>query len=222
MNNPGQQPAARIARPTRSFSRCCAVLLPLAIFVATGFTQTSTNALPPLAPAYPEIPPTTYVEIATTFWEQHHTAVPVGSFAFVALVGLILWVIFRPRPPVIVSPEVQACKALAGLLRQPEDGKILSDVSQILRYYLIAVFELPATELTTSEICTALASQGKVGVELAQPVSDFFRACDARKFSSSPDAAPLNAVARALELVAQTESRRAEFLAPAAQTAPPA
>jgi hypothetical protein len=200
----------------------CWMFLSIALFASSLPAQTSSkNMLPPLAPAYGEIPPTTYDEIATTFWEQHRTAVLVGGFVFIALVGLIFWVIFRPKPPVIVPPEVQACEALAGLLRQPEDGKILSEVSQILRCYLIAVFELPATELTTAEICMALASQEKVDAEFARSISDFFRKCDERKFSRESDATPFMAAARALELVAHTESRHAEFRGSAAQNAPP-
>ena len=72
----------------------------------------------------------------------------VVGMAVIALAVLILWKIFRPKPPVILPPEVLAREALTKLLRQPEDGKLLSEVSQILRRYVIAAFELPAAELT--------------------------------------------------------------------------
>jgi hypothetical protein len=173
-----------------------------AILFATPrlFGQASTNALPALAPPYGEIPP--------TFWERHGTVILVAGTAVIALAVLILWKIFRPKPPVILPPEVLAREALTKLLRQPEDGKLLSNVSQILRRYVIAAFELPAAELTTTEFCAALAASEKIGTEPAQAISDFLRACDERKFSTSPAAAPLNAATRALELVALTENAR--------------
>jgi hypothetical protein len=178
---------------------CWAFLL-LAFTGLSLFAQASTNALPALAPPYGEIPP--------TFWEQHGTMILVVGMAVIALAVLILWKIFRPKPPVILPPEVLAREALTKLLRQPEDGKLLSNVSQILRRYVTAAFELPAAELTTTEFCAALAASVKVGTEPAQTISDFLRACDERKFSTSPAAAPLNAATRALELVALTENAR--------------
>ena len=132
----------------------------------------------------------------------------VAGMAVIALAVLILWKLFRPKPPVKLSPEVVAREALTKLLRQSEDGKLLSNVSQILRRYVIAVFELPAAELTTTEFCAALAASEKIGMELSGFISNFLRACDERKFSTSPAAAPLNAATRALELVALTENAR--------------
>jgi hypothetical protein len=173
-----------------------------AILFATPrlFGQASTNALPALAPPYGEIPP--------TLWERHGTMILVAGIAVIALAVLILWKIFRPKPSVILPPEVVAREALTKLLCQPEDGQLLSNVSQILRRYVIAAFELPAAELTTTEFCAALAASEKIGTEPAQAISDFLRACDERKFSTSPAAAPLNAATRALELVALTENAR--------------
>jgi hypothetical protein len=107
-----------------------------------------------------------------------------------------------------LPPEILAREALTKLLRQPEDGKILSEVSQILRRYVITAFELPAAELTTTEFCAALAASEKVGAELAQTISSFLRECDGRKFSPASEPAPLNAAERALELIALAEEVR--------------
>jgi hypothetical protein len=159
-----------------------------------------TNALPALVPAYGEMPP--------TFWEQHGTLVIVGGFAFVILAMLVLWKLFQPKPAVILPPEFLAREALAKLIGRPEDGKLLSDVSQILRRYVIAAFNFPAAEMTTAEFCAALAGNEKIGAELAGSISNFLRECDDRKFSTSPFAAPLNAAARALEILNLAEQRR--------------
>jgi len=179
------------------------MFLLLALFALSVSAQMSTNALPPLAPAYPQMPP--------TFWEQHQGAIIVGSVAFIALAFLFLKVLLRPESKLILPPEVLARQALAKLQQFPEDGKLLSEVSHILRHYVVAAFELPSGELTTAEFGTTLAGNEKTGAELAQLISDFLHECDRRKFSSLPAVAPLKAVSRALELIALAELRRARI-----------
>jgi hypothetical protein len=176
--------------------------LPATFLLASAVAKAAdTNALPALAPAYGEMPP--------TFWEQHGTLFIIGGFAFVILAMLVLWKLFQPKPAVILPPEFLAREALAKLIGRPEDGKLLSDVSQILRRYVIAAFNFPAAEMTTAEFCTALADNEKIGAELAGSISSFLRECDERKFSTSPATAPLNAAARTLEIISRLEARRA-------------
>jgi len=163
--------------------------------------QTSTNELPALAPAYGELPP--------PFWEQHETAIIVGGFAILAFAFLFLRVMLRPETTVILPPEVLARRALANLQPRPETGTLLGEVSQILRRYLIAAFELPPGELTTAEFCAAIASHEPIGDTLAKSITDFLRDCDQSKFARSPATAPLNAAAAALELVSRAEKHRA-------------
>lgn len=168
--------------------------------------QTATNALPALAPAYGEIPP--------TFWELHQTAIIIGGFALLAFAFLLLKTLLRPESKPVLPPEVLARTGLEKLRRKPEDGILLSEVSQILRRYLIAAFELPPGEMTTAEFCAAIFGNTIIGAELAKSISDFLYECDLRKFSTSPAAAPLNAVARALEIVASVEKHRAHIPTP--------
>jgi hypothetical protein len=172
----------------------------LAFFASSLSAQNSpTNALPPLAPAYGEIPP--------TFWEQHGNAILIIGFVLIALAGALVWIFLRPQPPVVVPPEVVAREILAKLRRQPENGQVLSEVSQTLRRYLLAAFGFPAGEWTTSEFCAALAGSEKVGAQLAQAVAGFLRECDQRKFAPVNAAAPFEAASRALELIGQAELR---------------
>jgi hypothetical protein len=168
--------------------------LPLAVAAA------DTNDLPVLAPPYGELPP--------SFWAQHETAIIVGGFALLAVVFLLLRAWLRPETPVIVPPEMLARRTLEKLQAQPEDGKLLSEISQALRRYLAAAFALPGGEMTTVEFCAALAADEKIGAELAQMISNFLRECDARKFSPASLVAPLNAAGRALELVSAAKVRR--------------
>jgi len=159
----------------------------------------ATNNRPTLVPAYGELPP--------TFWEQHQADMVVASFAAIALVFLFLKVMLRPETKVVLPPETVARQALAQLQGRLEDGKLLSEVSQILRRYLVAAFQWPPAEMTTSEFYKALAQDEKIGLELGGAVSGFLRECDERKFSSAPPVSSFNALGRARELVARAEIR---------------
>ena len=185
-----------------------AAILSWLIFGASTALPAQTNshaagALPSLAPAYPEM--------TQTSWELHHAAIISCGLVLVVLLALLIWSLLKPKPAVVVPPGDVARQALMTLSGQPKDGACLSRVSQILRHYFIAAFEIPAGELTTSEFCGAISSHQKIGADLAGPVTEFLHQCDARKFGTAPDAAPLNAVARALELVALAESRQAQW-----------
>jgi hypothetical protein len=175
---------------------------------AQANTET-TNALPKLLPPYGEIPP--------TFWEQHGASVGVTVLVVVLVVVPGSWLLLRPKPKVILPPEVQARLALEALRQRPEDGACLSNISQILRNYLIGAFLLPPGELTTTEFCRALSSDEKIGAELSTAVAGFLRECDERKFSTTNVSMPLDAVNRAFKLVALAETRRAQL--PTAQAA---
>ena len=183
--------------PARPFIGCWVFLL-LTLLARPLSAENSTNALPPLAPAYPEMPP--------TFWEQHGTTVLVGGVIFLTFAALVAWRIFKPRLKPVLPPEILAREALAHLQHQPEAGQVLSDISQVLRRYISAAFEIPAGELTTAEFSAALAGSEKIGVELAHAISSFLRECDERKFSPASSAAPLNAATRALDLITLAEN----------------
>ncbi len=170
-----------------------------------------TNDIPPLRPPHAEIPP--------TFWEQHTTSVGMISFALLALIGIAIWFATRPKPPVIIPPEVQARNELELLRDLPESGAVLSQVSQAVRRYFGAAFALPPGELTTAEFCQAIAGDDQIGSDLATATGDFLRRCDERKFA--PDVPPQTpgAADYALNLVEQAETHR-EQLRRAAQAKP--
>ncbi len=159
--------------------------------------------LPQLQPPLGEIPP--------TFWEQHGTTVTVSVPIVMLLLVLALWLLVRPKPIAPVPLEVQARTALEELSKQPEDGAVISRVSQILRRYVLAVFDLPAGEPTTTEFCRLIAGRNDIGEQLAMALGHFLRQCDERKFARANAFTPLDAAARALELVAQGEARRAQL-----------
>jgi hypothetical protein len=174
------------------------------------------------APANDEIPPLRppHAEIPATFWDQYSGWVILTGVLVMGLVGVAVWFLSRPKLPVVVSPEVLARKALEPSRQQPEDGALLSRVSQILRHYVAAVFGLPPGELTTAEFCRAIAAHKPVGPDLAAALSDFLRECDQRKFSPPTPAPPLSAVAQALKLIEQTQARCSALAQAAAQPPP--
>ena len=180
------------------------LFLPLAVLAA------DTNALPPLVPAYGEIPP--------TFWEQYKAWMITGGFVLVLLLALAVWFLLKPKPPVVLSPAFIAREALKKLKHQAEDGSLLSEVSQIFRRYVGAVFGFPAGEMTTAEFSSTLAADPKADPQIAERVSAFLRDCDKVKFMAHNSALPLNAVGRALQLVEQIESGWSEV--PASKSIP--
>jgi hypothetical protein len=175
------------------------ILSAILLFLPFEVFADDTNALPALAPAYGEI--------SQTFFEQHGTIVLIGVFAFLILLAASLWQLLKAKPPGALPPEVIARAALEKLKLQPEDGKILSEISQILRRYICAAFEFSTNEMTTAEFSAALAESKKSGDELGQAISNFLRECDERKFSPANPKIPFGAAVRALEIVEFAEKR---------------
>jgi hypothetical protein len=156
--------------------------------------------------AFSLIPP--YEELPPTYWEQHETTIVVASIAALILLSLGIWVGFRRKPVAAIPPEVQARRALEALLHRSEDAALLSEVSRLVRCYFTNAFELSSGEPTTAEFCRAILIDHKVGPKLSIETSSFLHRCDERRFSLPNSAPPLDAAARALELIKLAEARR--------------
>ena len=92
---------------------------------------------------------------------------------------------------------------------------MLSEVSQILRRYVGAMFGFPGGEMTTAEFCSNISRNEKIGIELSGAMASFLRECDVRKFSPANSAIPVNAADRALKIIFQAEQHREQTNAPA-------
>jgi hypothetical protein len=176
----------------------CSALLLLVFSALAGAAQSATGPLPPLAPPYGQLQP--------TFWERHGTALIIAGLLVIVLGVIAGWIISRPKPAVVVPPEIVAREALLRLRGQPEDGRVLSEISQIIRRCLAAVLGLPPVELTTAEFSAALTSSDKMRAEQAPEIIGFLRECDERKFAGGDPGTPLNAAERALAIVAEIEN----------------
>ena len=173
------------------------------VFVARTTAAQSTNDIPPLLPALPEIPP--------TLWEQHGLLIVVmGALALLVVVAAIAWLL-RSKPVVPVPIEIQTRRELELLRQRPDDGKTLSEVSRCLRRYFVVAFELSSGEMNTGEFCRAIHANEKVGDDLATDVSEFLRRADEIKFAPSPSVSENDSAKHALELFERGETRRAEF-----------
>jgi hypothetical protein len=170
-------------------------------FMVMALAQPSEDA-PPLLEPLPEIPP--------TFWEQHGILVVTASLVFIALLGILLWWLLQPKPPVPVPIEVLTRQELEALSREPMNAQTLSKLSRCLRRYFATAFGLPAGELTTAEFNRAFAAQTTVGGELVTAVGAFLQQADQKKFApgASGDS---DAMQQALELFERGERRRVEL-----------
>ena len=178
-------------------------LLSLNGALAAATNDIAVEEIPPLRPPHGEIP---------TIWlEQHRSSTISLAVLGIVAVAALVWHLRRPRKVVPVPPEAQARLALERLRPQPEDGVQLSRISNILRQYVVAGFDLPPGERTTTEFCKEVATWPKMTPKLAADLEEFLRQCDERKFSPPAPRLPLSAVDRALELINLAEVRRTEL-----------
>jgi hypothetical protein len=117
------------------------------------------------------------------------------------MAAVVIWQILKLRPERILPPAIVAREALAKCRVLPEDGKVLSQVSQTLRRYVGAVLQFPQGEFTTAEFCRELEHNERITPQLKRAIADFLLACDERKFSPAVLSGPLDAAGRALEFV---------------------
>ena len=219
-----ERPRPKQVRDTVGLNHCGAhrprgILIRISVSLLRRPVASRPRLLP--SPPPPQFRPTTSLPFVRLMpnWRP-----PSGSNygAWVVILGLLLlalvcgvvWLLTRPKPPVVVPPEVQARQALEPLRHQPEDGALLSRVSQILRHYVAAAFDLPTGELTTMEFCRAIDGHAQIGPDLSAALSTFLRLCDQAKFSPPASVPPLSAVAQALKLIDQAQRRRCALAQP--------
>ena len=164
-----------------------------------NFPDPSSSLLPPRA------------ELLPTFWEQNGAWVIAGSVLLLLGPAFVVWLVSRPRPVAPIPWAVQARRQLESFSQKPEDGMVLSRVSQVLRHCVAAAFGLSSDETTTAEFCRILAASDKVGPELAVELGNFLKECDRRKFAPAPPAAPFGAVGRCLKVIEMAEQRVAKL-----------
>jgi hypothetical protein len=153
-----------------------------------------------------------------TFWEQYGAWLILATAVLVVGMVLIVWMVTRPKPVVPTPWSVQARRELEPLRQLPEDGMLLSRVSQILRHHIAAGFGLSSDEATTSEFCRSLVPCEKIGPELAVELSHFLKECDLRKFAAAPPPSRYDAVGRSLKIIEAAENRLKQVNSVAAST----
>jgi hypothetical protein len=212
----GKSEGRRSKAEERPKSELLKLLMPwCSQFPASALAATnliSPDDIPPLRPARGELAP--------TYWEQHGAWPFVLGGLGILIIAALVWLLLRPRPATPIPPATAAHRALDPLANQPENGVVLSRISQVVRRYFSAAFALPPGELTTAEFSRELEGHQQVGAALSTAVNAFLRECDRRKFAPSPPPTPLGAAGLAARLIDQAEARRvaAEETASAQET----
>jgi hypothetical protein len=197
--------------------------------------------IPPLRPVRGELAP--------GFWELYGGWFVLGMALLAAATVAMLRYHRRKNPAIATPPDVLARQALEILRGRTEDVALVTEVSRLLRQYLVAAFGLPPEELTTTELQQALRSRSPLVHGTTSPPENvaafvrkphfsgtltsaatgvdaglmaFLRQCDERKFAPAAPSTPLNAVERALDLIRQVEAQRQPIAPPGAETVPPA
>ena len=186
-----------------------------AIWSAVAAEGTGAEELPELRPPKGAIPP--------SFWEQNGALILIGASVAVLVTVFVVWLIMRPVPPEQISAEARAKRGIEKLGQQPETGAVISELSQIVRYYFIEAFGLPNQEFTTSEFGRAVKGDQNIGPELGNAVTEFLRRCDQLKFAPIPGGQLSRSVtADAYQLIERGEARLAEVRRSADQAKAPA
>ena len=152
--------------------------------------------IPGLRPPLGEIPP--------SFWEQHSTEILIGSaLGAVVIVALVLWLL-RKKPPVVIPPAVTARYAVEALRGRKETLALATEVSQIIRHYLLAKLGRVGEEPTTEELVRSLSTDARFSPANVQSLAAFLRDCDVQKFAPASAPQP-DLVTRAFALVENSE-----------------
>lgn len=152
--------------------------------------------IPDLRPPLGEIPP--------SFWEQHGTQVIIGSaLGAVLIVAFVLWLL-RKKPPVVIPPAVTAREALEELRGRKETLALATEVSQIIRHYVLAKLGRTGEEPTTEELARGLSEKSQFSPESVKALTAFLHDCDVQKFAPAIAPQP-DLVTRAFALVESFE-----------------
>lgn len=189
----------------------CVIALLLTVSSFNVVHAQSPDDFPELRPPRGEIPP--------GFWMEHGWQVIVGGALALLILGVLTWLLFRPKAKSPIPPEIKARRELESLRGALEDGAALSRISRIVRTYFAEAFRFPPGELTTSEFCQMVAASNGIGDDLAAELTAFLRRCDEQKFAPGAVQPDMHFFSEALALVERGESRRAELRRIAAASA---
>ena len=116
---------------------CVAVLLGV---MASWSAFAAEGPIPPLRPVRGELAP--------GFWELYGGWFVLGMALLAAATVAVLRYHRRKNPAIPTPPDVLARQALEILRGRTEDVALVTEVSRLLRQYLVAAFGLPPEELT--------------------------------------------------------------------------
>jgi|SRR4051812_19106199 hypothetical protein len=157
------------------------------------------DEIPGLRPPRGEIPP--------TFLDRYGVWIVIAAILIVYVAAMAVWLLTRKAKTSPLPPEIQARQALRTFDGRPEDGRVISEISRVVRRYFTAAFDLPRQELTTAEFSRVLMASESIGAELADRIASFLRECDQRKFDIGAQTPPAT-LPSAIKLIESGEARR--------------
>jgi len=176
----------------RSFARnrVASILLPVGFALATGFgTRVLAQAKPPAGPPphplpHPELPEPSVVTIGPPWWVYASVGLLVC-----ALLGLVLWMMFRPKkgvPPAPPRPWKQAMEAMRAIRGRAEAQPASStahEVSEALRRYFMDRYRIPAPFRTRRELFEDLVPSKSQRLQRYAPLAELW---DQLSFAPTP------------------------------------
>jgi hypothetical protein len=110
--------------------------------------------------------------------------VAAGILVGLALLGLLAWWIFRPRPQAPLSPQARAVAALASLQgANLPPYEFAVRVSGILREYIDEAFGIRAVTATSLEFLESIKNHPRFGADERAALRDFLETADLLKFA---------------------------------------
>jgi hypothetical protein len=112
----------------------------------------------------------------------------VGTFAALLILAAMAWLVFRPRKEQLPakSPREHALELLAGLqneLQALPAYQFSIRVSDVLRRYATAQYDLPMTRQTSIEFLNVIRKASAFSADEKELLKDFLDRCDLIKFA---------------------------------------